>query len=51
MRRGEDILKILNSNADISTNVTKDFKKIDEIKAKVKAIKDLLQKLKAGSTG
>ena len=49
MRRCEDILKILNSNSDITTNVTKDFKEFDELKAEVKEIKDLLQKLKAVS--
>ena len=42
-------LKILNSNSDITTNVTKDFKEFDELKAEVKEIKDLLQKLKAVS--
>ena len=29
MRRCEDILKILNVNSDITTNVTKDFKELD----------------------
>ena len=30
MRRCEDILKILNVNSDITTNVTKDFKELDD---------------------
>lgn len=43
MRRCEDILKILNVNSDITTNVTKDFKELDELKAEVKELKQLLQ--------
>lgn len=46
MRRCEDILKILNINSDITTNVTKDFKELDELKAEVKELKDLLFELR-----
>lgn len=46
MRRCEDILKILNVNSDITTNVTKDFKELDELKAEVKELKDLLFEIK-----
>ena len=35
MRRCEDILKLLNTTPDITTNVTKDFKELDELKAEV----------------
>lgn len=45
MRRCEDILKLLNANSDITTNVTKDFKELDELKAEVKELKKLLQNL------
>lgn len=47
MRRCEDILKILNVNSDITTNVTKDFKELDDLKAEVKEIKQLLQNVSA----
>lgn len=43
MRRCEDILKLLNTAPDITTNVTKDFKELDELKAEVKELKQLLQ--------
>lgn len=43
MRRCEDILKLLNTTPDITTNVTKDFKELDELKAEVKELKELLQ--------
>lgn len=45
MRRCEDILKLLNANSDITTNVTKDFKELDELKAEVKELKELLQNM------
>ena len=45
MRRCEDILKILNVNSDIITNVTKDFKELDELRAEVKELKQLLQNI------
>lgn len=41
----EDILKILNVNSDITTNVTKDFKELDELRAEVKELKQLLQNI------
>ena len=44
-RRCEDILKILNVNSDITTNVTKDFKELDELRAEVKELKQLLQNI------
>lgn len=47
MRRCEDILKILNINSDITTNVTKDFKELDDLKAEVKELKQLLQNVSA----
>lgn len=47
MRRCEDILKILNINSDITTNVTKDFKELDDLKAEVKELKRLLQNVSA----
>lgn len=47
MRRCEDILKILNINSDITTNVTKDFKELDELKADVKELKKLFQNITA----
>lgn len=43
--RCEDILKILNVNSDITTNVTKDFKELDELRAEVKELKQLLQNI------
>lgn len=43
IRRCEDILKLLNSNSDITTNVTKDFREFDDLKAEVKELKQLLQ--------
>lgn len=43
MRRCEDILKLLNTTPDITTNVTKDFKELDELKTEVKELKQLLQ--------
>lgn len=43
----EDILKILNINSDITTNVTKDFKELDDLKAEVKELKQLLQNVSA----
>lgn len=46
MRRCEDILKLLNINSDITTNVTKDFKELDELKAEVRELKDLIFELK-----
>lgn len=45
--RCEDILKILNINSDITTNVTKDFKELDDLKAEVKELKQLLQNVSA----
>lgn len=39
----KDILKLLNTTPDITTNVTKDFKELDELKAEVKELKQLLQ--------
>lgn len=45
MKRCEDILKILDTPKDITTDVTKDFKEFDELKAEVKEIKDLLHNL------
>ena len=46
MRRCEDILKLLNVNSDITTNVTKDFKELDELRAEVKELKELISELK-----
>ena len=46
MRRCEDILKLLNINSDITTNVTKDFRELDELKADMKELKDLIFQLK-----
>lgn len=46
-RDREDILKILNVNSDITTNVTKDFKELDDLKAEVKELKQLLQNVSA----
>lgn len=46
-RDREDILKILNINSDITTNVTKDFKELDDLKAEVKELKQLLQNVSA----
>lgn len=43
MRRCEDILKLLNDNSDLTTNVTKDFKEFDELKAEVKELRELLR--------
>lgn len=40
-------LKILNINSDITTNVTKDFKELDDLKAEVKELKQLLQNVSA----
>lgn len=37
--------KILNVNSDITTNVTKDFKELDELRAEVKELKQLLQNI------
>ena len=45
MRRCEDILKLLNTTPDITTNVTKDFKELDELRAEVKELKQLLQNI------
>ena len=45
MRRCEDILKLLNTTPDITTNVTKDFKELDDLKAEVKELKQLLQNI------
>jgi hypothetical protein len=42
-----NILKILNINSDITTNVTKDFKELDDLKAEVKELKQLLQNVSA----
>lgn len=39
------LLKILNVNSDITTNVTKDFKELDELRAEVKELKQLLQNI------
>lgn len=39
--------KILNVNSDITTNVTKDFKELDDLKAEVKELKQLLQNVSA----
>ena len=47
MRRCEDILKLLNTTPDITTNVTKDFKELDDLKAEVKELKQLLQNVSA----
>ena len=50
MRRCEDILKLLNSNSDITTNVTNDFKEFNELKAEVKRNKkNFLRNIKAVS--
>lgn len=51
MRRCEDILKILNVNSDITTNVTKDFKELDDLKAEVKELKQLFTKRICCSSG
>lgn len=46
MRRCEDILKILNTTTqDMTTNVAKDFKEFDDLKAEVRELKSLLQNL------
>lgn len=42
-----DNRKILNINSDITTNVTKDFKELDDLKAEVKELKQLLQNVSA----
>lgn len=47
MHRCEDILKILAPTSDITTNVTKDFKELDELKAEVKELKSLLHGITA----
>lgn len=41
--RCESILNLLNTNSDITTNVTKDFREFDDLKAEVKELKQLLQ--------
>lgn len=46
MRRCEDILKLLNVNSDITTNVTKDFRELDDLKAEVKELKQMITELK-----
>ena len=43
MRRCEDILKTLNATQDMTTDVTKDFREFDNLKAEVKELKQLLQ--------
>lgn len=43
MRRCEDILKTLNTTQDMTTDVTKDFREFDNLKAEVKELKQLLQ--------
>lgn len=45
MKRCEDILKKLNATSDITTNVTKDFKELDELKTEVKELRSLLDTL------
>ena len=45
MRRCEDILKTLKTSKDITTDVAKDFKEFDELKAEVNSIKLLLQNI------
>jgi hypothetical protein len=45
MRRCEDILKTLNSTTNLTTDVTKDFKELDELKADVQQLKELIQNL------
>lgn len=45
MKRCEDILKKLNTTSDITTNVTKDFKELDELKTEVKELRSLLDTL------
>lgn len=47
MRRCEDILKLLKPTSDITTNVTKDFKELDELKTEVKELKQLLHSITA----
>lgn len=47
IHRCEDILKLLNINSDLTTNVTKDFRELDELKAEVKELKQLLQNVSA----
>ena len=41
--RCESILNLLNTNSDITTNVTKDFREFDDLKDEVKELKQLLQ--------
>ena len=36
-------INLLNTNSDITTNVTKDFKEFDELKAEVKELRELLR--------
>lgn len=46
MRRCEDILKTLNTTTqDMTTNVAKDFKEFDDLKAEVRELKSLLQNM------
>lgn len=45
MRRCEDILKLLNTTQDTTTNVAKDFKEFDELKVEVKELKQILQNI------
>lgn len=48
MKRCEDILKMLNiTPLDMTTNVTKDFKELDELKAEVRELRSLLKDIKA----
>ena len=38
---------VVSVNSDITTNVTKDFKELDDLKAEVKELKQLLQNVSA----
>lgn len=47
MKRCNDILKMLDTTPDTTTNVTKDFKELDELKAEVRELRSLLKDIKA----
>lgn len=45
MRRCEDILKMLNTTPDITTDVSKDFKEFNNLKAEVSELKQLIKQM------
>ena len=45
MKRCESILKTLNEDSDLTTNVAEDFKKFNNLREEVKQIKNLLQEV------